>query len=442
MNYVIKIFNYEFEVKEILLLFFSFFLMENIFSWLVLPNSVVILLYEKILSLLIYALLLFNFPKLKTSEQVYLGLVSFFIVRLIFESMVDYGSIFQQLTLYTILFPAIFIIYVKCICRSFDFDILEFIAKFYLATYIIFMLVYGRGFSFSLDSVEMDDYGPFSGDSRIIHARSIFMMIIPMLWFFDKYLRERKTASLVAFIFCLVVIVIHQHRSVWASSLFALGVYFFIATRNELIHFSRTAKVFWSAAMVLLLVYFIVSQLFPGTIEFFADRFSEILDPAREDGTGKFRADQRRVYFPMVLERPFFGWTFEGFEMPNPLVDWWPEKTGQHFHEGFMEMLFYHGFLGLILKYFYVLYLGYKAFFKNIDEKSAILIAFSVAGLIFSFNYVLPLIYWGVVGVCLYYLERTASTAADDHPYDIEYINVNETVPQSSDQRVIETVND
>jgi hypothetical protein len=34
------------------------------------------------------------------------------------------------------------------------------------------------------------------------------------------------------------------------------------------------------------------------------------------------------------------------------------------------------------------------------------LIAFSLSGFIFSFNYVLPLIFWGHVGLCLYYLEK------------------------------------
>ncbi|AZI27958.1 O-antigen ligase domain-containing protein [Pedobacter sp. G11] len=410
--------------------------MENIFSWLVLPNSVIILLYEKIMSLLIYALLLVSFHKLRKSEQIYLGVISFFVVRLVFESLLDYGTIFQQLTLYTILFPAIFIVFVRALCRSYDLDILEFLAKFYLAVYVIFMIIYGRGFSFSLNSVEMDDYGPFSGDSRIIHARSIFMMILPLLWFLNRYLKERATSALLWFLFCVIVIVIHQHRSVWASSLFSLGIYFFIVVRNRIISLSKTLKIFFSAALAILLLAFVVSQLFPDMLTFFGERFSEILDPTREDGTGKFRADQRRVYFPMVLERPFFGWTFEGFEMKNPLVDWWPEKTGQHFHEGFMEMLFYHGFLGLILKYFYLLYLGFKAFFRNLDEKSGILIAFTLAGLIFSFSYVLPLIFWGVVGICLYYLERTELSLQTKNAQNIQ-INIT----PKPDQKTIELIN-
>lgn len=406
MNKIIKIFNYQFYVKEILAVFFTYLLMENIFSWLVLPNSVIILLYEKLLSLVIFAFVLYNFNNLQRNEKIYIGLMGAIIVKLMFESMLNYGTIFQQLTLFTVLFPIAFTIYIKCICRSLDLNLLEFFAKFYLILYIAFMLVYGRAFSFSLDQVQMDDYGPFSGDSRIIHARSIFMLIVPLLWYLNQYIKFSKAKFLIPFLFCFVVILIHQHRSVWASAIFALGIYLFISLRNNTIAVSKITRLILGSILVVAAVTFIVSQVYPDALTFFAERFSEIFDPAREDGTGKFRDDQRRVYFPMVLERPFFGWTFDGFEMKNPLVDWWPEKSGQHFHEGYMEMLFYHGFFGLILKYFYLIYLGYKAFSKNLSQESIILIAFSLSGLLFSFSYVLPLIFWGHVGLCLYYLER------------------------------------
>lgn len=406
MNRIIKIFNYQFYVKEFLVIFFTFLLMENIFSWLVLPVSVIVLMYEKILSLIIFAFVLYNFNNLKRNEKIYIGLMTFMLVRLMFISMIDYGTIFQQLTLFSVLFPVAFTIYIKCISRSLDLDLLEFLAKFYLFVYIIFMVVYGRGFSFSLDTVTMDDYGPFSGDSRIIHARSIFMMIIPLLWYLNQFLKFGKAKFLIPFLFCFVVILIHQHRSVWASAIFALGVYIFMSLRNNIVPLSKVTRLILGSIVVLAFITFIISQIYPSALTFFGERFSEIFDPAREDGTGKFRDDQRRVYFPMVLERPFFGWTFEGFEMKNPLVDWWPEKSGQHFHEGYMEMLFYHGFFGLILKYFYLIYLGFKAFSKKLSQESVILIAFSLAGLVFSFSYVLPFIFWGVVGLCLYYVEK------------------------------------
>lgn len=442
MNRIIKIFNYQFYVKEILVIFFTYLLMENIFSWLVLPNSVIILMYEKILSLVIFAFVLWNYRNLQNNEKIYIGLMMVFIVRLIFESMLNFGTIFQQLTMFTVLFPIAFTIYIKCVCRSLDLDLLEFLSRFYIVLYIAFMVIYGRGFSFSLESVNMDDYGPFSGDSRIIHARSIFMMILPLIWYLHQYLNKGKMKYLALFLFCFVVILIHQHRSVWASALFSLGVYLFASLRNNVLGFSKLFKVTLGAVLLLGLATFVVSQVFPGFLAFMGDRFSEIFDPAREDGTGKFRDDQRRTYFPMVLERPFFGWTFDGFEMKNPLVDWWPAKSGQHFHEGYMEMLFYHGFFGLILKYFYLLYLAVKAFSKKLSQDSIVMISFCLAGLIFSFSYVLPLVFWGHVGLCLYYLERKPAEvpgAEDQEEEEIDELEYEEVFPR---QRVIRPKNE
>lgn len=406
MNYVIKIFNYQFYLKELLVIFFTYLLMENIFSWLFLPNSVILLAYEKGLSIIIFAYVMYYFQNLKTSEKIYIGLFTGIMLMLVFESMLKYGSYFQQFTLFTVLFPVVFTIYIKCVCRSLKLDFLEFVAKFYLVAYTVFMLIYGRGFSFSLEAVEMNDYGPFSGDSRIIHARSVLMMILPLLWYLNKFINTNKSKYLLPVVFCLVVIVIHQHRSVWASTIVAVLVYFFVSLRNKVTPVPKAWSFLVGSLGVLVLSWFFVHNLFPGFTDFMGERFSEIFDPAKEGSTGEFRTQQREVYGKLFLQKPIFGWTFEGFYMPNPLVDWWPKNSGQHFHEGYMEMLFYHGIVGLLLKHWFLLYLAYKAFSKKLNQESVILIAFSLVGLVFSFSYVLPLVYWGHVGMCLYYLEK------------------------------------
>ena len=155
MNRIIKVFNYEFYVKELLALFFTFLMMETIFSWLVLPNSVILLAYEKLMSLAIFGYVIYKFNNLQQREKVYVLLFLGVMVRLIIESMFKYGNFFQQFTMFSILYPVIFVIFVKCVCRSLELDFLPFLAQFYLYLYIAFMLVYGRGFSFSLDSVDM-----------------------------------------------------------------------------------------------------------------------------------------------------------------------------------------------------------------------------------------------------------------------------------------------
>ena len=406
MNRIIKIFSYEFYVNELLILFFTFLMMENIFSWLVLPNSVILLTYEKLMTIAIFGYVLYKFNNLKMIEKVYMVLFVGVMIRLIVESITKYGNFFEQLTMFSILFPVVFVIFIKSVCRSLQLDFLPFLAQFYIYLYIVFMLIYGRGFSFSLDSVDMTDYGPFSGDSRIIHARSILMMIIPFLYYLNRFIHTNKMKYLVPFVFCFIVILIHQHRSVWASCITATVVYIFASFRNKFISGRRLFKMLLIATVIFIASWFVIDSVAPKFTDFMADRFSEILNPTKDDGTGQFRQEQREVYFALYLQHPVFGWTFEGFDMPNPLVDWWPPKSGQHFHEGYMEMLFYLGTVGLLLKYSFLFYFIYKVFSKNLSQESIVLVSFCLSGLVFSFSYVLPLVFWGITGVCLHYLEK------------------------------------
>ena len=406
MNAIVRIFNYRFYVKEILLVFATYLLMEGIFSWLFMPVSLIVLAYEKGLSLLIYGFMLYSYLKLKRDERIYVGLFTIFILKLVFESLFEYGTPVRQFTMFTVLYPVIFVVFIKYICREYELDLLEFIAKFYLATYIAFMAIYGHQFSLSLDAIEMNDYGPFSGDGRIIHARSVFMLIIPLVWFLHQYTLRKKLITLLIVLLCATAIIMHQHRSVWSSALVALMLYGYISIRNNKNVTGRFFSIFMGSLMMLLVVYFFVSNLYPQLVEFLGDRFSDIFNPSKEGSTGNFRIAQREVYFKMFLDRPFFGWTNEGFEMDNPLVDWWPKNSGQHFHETYMEMLFYHGLAGFFLKFSFLFYLLYNMFSRKLAQESIILLSVCIAGMVFAFNYVLPLVYWGHVGLCLYYIEK------------------------------------
>ena len=406
MNSVIRIFNYNFYLKEILLVFATYLLMENIFSWLFVPVSIAVLGYEKVLSLFIYAFMVLSYLKLKQDEKIVVALFTLYMIKLMFESLFEFGHIFKQFTMYTVLYPVIFVVFIKYICRSYELDLLEFVAKFYLLTYLVFMVVYGRNFSLSLNAIEMDDYGPFSGDGRIVHARSVFMMIIPFLYFLNQYVKEKKISALFIVLFCMVIIIMHQHRSVWSSGMVAILVYGFISIRTNYKNIGRFTSILLGSIVTISLAYFFISNISPTLVAFLGDRFSEIFNPAKEGSTGNFRIEQRDVYFKLFLDHPIFGWTYEGFEMDNPLVDWWPKFSGQHFHESYMEMLFYHGIVGFLFKFSFLFYLMYQVFSKKLTEQTIILTSISIAGMVFAFNYVLPLIFWGHVGLCLYYLEK------------------------------------
>jgi hypothetical protein len=414
MNTIIKIFNYRFTLKEFLILFFGYFFMEQIFSWLFAPTSAIIQPYQKIFGFVIYGYMLYSINQYKYYEKIFIGIFTLLMLRLVVESLEVFDTFFQQLTMYYVLFPAIYSLFIKNLCRTYDFDLLEFMAKFYLYTYLVFMAIYGRGFSFSLEGLDLQDLGVFSGDGRIIHATSIFMLILPFLWYLNKFVKTKKITDLIPFAICFVAILIHQHRSVWSSCIFAAFVYMGISMRVNKENVPKIASLAVGGLILLFFSYFIVDALFPELTDFMGQRFSEIFDPNQQESTGRFRVEQREVYGTLFLERPIFGWTFEGFEMPNPMVDWWPEKTGQHFHEGFMEVLFYHGIVGLLFKYAFLFYLVVRAFSKKLSEETVVLIAFCLSGLLFSLSYVPQTIFWGHVGLCLYYLEKDDERTEED----------------------------
>lgn len=422
MNAVLKIFNYRFYLKEFILLFVCYLLMEEMFSWLLMPDSGLVQNYEKFTSIAVAAYMLYALPALKPTERLYMIVFGLLMVKLVLQSLSEFGTVFQQLTMFYVLFPVIYSLFIKHLCRKFDFDILGFLAQFYLVSYLVFMVWHGRGFSFSLAEIEMNDYGPFSGDGRVLHSSKIYMLIIPLLWYLHKCIETHKWKYFVPLLLCIVAIVIHQHRSVWSCSVVALFGYLAMMSRSHKESIPRIYRIGVYFVLFLLVAYFILSNMFPEFVDFMADRFGEIFEPNKEDSTGRFRHDQREVYGEMFWQRPFFGWSFEGFEMQNPLVDWWPEKTGQHFHEGFMEILFYLGITGFLFKFSLFFYIIYKGFKRTHSSESIIMIAFCLSGLLYSFNYVLPLIFWAHLGLCLYYIEKdeTVTEEEDDEEEEME----------------------
>ncbi len=414
MNAVLKIFNHRFYVKELILLFVGYLLMEEMFSWLVMPDSNLVQNYEKTASLLVAGYMLYALPALKSTERIYVTVFALLMIKLVLQSLNEFGSVFQQLTMFYVLFPVIFALFIKHICRKHDLDILEFLAKFYLLSYLVFMVWYGRGFSFSLAEIEMNDYGPFSGDGRVLHSSKIYMLIIPLLWYLHKSIETHKLKFFLPLLLVITAILIHQHRSVWSCSIISLFGYLALMSRNNRKSIPRIYRIGVYFVLIILVAYFVLSNMFPEFVDFMADRFGEIFEPNKEDSTGRFRHDQREVYGELFWQRPLFGWSFEGFEMSNPIVDWWPEKTGQHFHEGYMEILFYQGLVGFIFKFSLFFYIAYKAFKRSHSSESIIMISFCLSGLLYSFNYVLPLIFWGHLGLCLYYIEKDETEVEEE----------------------------
>lgn len=404
MTASVKLFNYRIYLPELLIIVFSYLIVEKCFAWFFTQNAYINVVAVKALSILIYGYILIDHKSLKLQEKIYVGLFSVFIVKLILQSLIEFHVPFRNFEVYTVLFPIIYTVFIKSVMRKMNADLLGFVAGFYLVTYLAFMAIFGHQFSFSLEHIEPNS-GPFSGDTRIIHAHSIFMMIIPFLWYLHKFITKQTLQSFLLFGLCFTIILIHQHRSVWSSAIFATLIYFVLVLRTNRKALTGIASFTVTSFLVGIIALYYISSIYPGMLDFFSNRFSEILNPSTESGTGGFRIEQRNMYMNFIREKPLLGWSFEGYSLPNPLVDWWEAGTGHHFHEGFIEILFYHGILGFLFKFSFLIYIAYKACSSKISNRAVVLIPFCLSGLIFSLSYVAPLIYWGHVGMCLYYLE-------------------------------------
>jgi hypothetical protein len=399
-----KILNYRIFLKEFLVIFFCYLLTEQCFAWLFIPNAQVTAIFVKLVSIAVYAFVLVNYRNLQLIEQVIIGIVTVLLLKLVIQSLILYGVPFKHFEIYTVLSAIPFVIFTKSMMRKLNADLLGFIAGFYLVVYLIFMALHGAQFSFSLEHIEPNS-GPFSGDTRIIHAHSIFMMIIPFLWYLNDFILRPKGRSFLLFILCFTIIVIHQHRSVWSSAIFATVIYFALIFRTNRQALRGIPALLTLLGLLSLSALYYISSIWPDMLSFFGQRFTEILNPEAAHGTGGFRMEQREAYLTFIKEKPILGWAFEGYDLKNPLVDWWEDNTGHHFHEGFVEILFYHGVFGFLLKFSFLLFIVIKALSRNLSNRAVVLMPFCISGLMFSLNYVLPFIFWAHVGMCLYYLE-------------------------------------
>ena len=318
MNSILRIFNYRFYVKEFVVLFICYLLMEEMFSWLLMPNSELVQSYEKGFSLLVAGYMIYAFPALKMWERVYISAFVLFMIKLVLQSLYEYNNIFQQLTMFYVLFPVVFALFIKHICRQFELDIVEFLAKFYLVSYLVFMAWYGRGFSFSLAEIEMNDYGPFSGDGRVLHSSKIYMLVIPLLWYFHKCIETHRLKYFLPLLLCITAIFIHQHRSVWSCSIVSIFTYLAVISRTKRGAITGIYRIIVTFILVLFVAYFFLSNLYPELVEFMADRFGEIFNPSKENSTGKFRVDQRETYGLLFEQSPFSGGVLKALKCQIP----------------------------------------------------------------------------------------------------------------------------
>ena len=387
---------------KFLLCFLLLLLNVETISYLLLRDDAVIAFYQKALSSMVVVGSCFLFLTWTKKDRLCFGFFMLLLAKLVIESLVGFSSPLIYPSVLAVIFPFLYVYFIKNLFRHLNVDVLNVLMATIIIGYVLFMLFFGGDFDFSNAPVPEQEGGPFSGDTRILHANSIFLLVLPFLYCLNKMFSSRRTyLSIAGLCFSLIVILVHQHRTVWVAAILSSSILMYLNGGNK-----KTLRKLLLLVLVIAGVFTILLFTIPGLSQLLAERFVDVLDPLNEDNTGGFRYLQILAYLNYFIQKPLFGWTFAGFELPNPfLADNWEEGSGHHFHDAYIEVLFYFGITGLLLKFF-PLYTIARRIKRRLSDQSKVLAAFCISGFLYSFSYSLPLIFWGIVGLCLYYIER------------------------------------
>jgi O-antigen ligase len=252
-------------------------------------------------------------------------------------------------------------------------------------------------------------YSPFSqfdvdpsiggaGDSRVFHAKIVYLFILPFLYYYARYIEERKSKFLALSIIISLILLFQNHRSIWVSGSIALLSLIYLY--KKFVTLSR----FFNRGIIISIT--AISIIIFGGIFFtdtfiFEERASDIIN-WQTQGTGLWRYKQVEAYLPFIYNNIIWGLRFGGFELPilGPGSGFFQSATGHHFHNGFIDIIFYHGLIGLFLVYGILIFILYKLYKKkNKDLTDVVSFSFLLGAIAFSFSYQLPLAFWGIVGV-------------------------------------------
>ncbi|WP_375434412.1 O-antigen ligase family protein [uncultured Hymenobacter sp.] len=260
---------------------------------------------------------------------------------------------------------------------------------------------------FHRDSLSLN---AFVENERGFNSGSAYLFVLVALFHLNAYLLRGSLVSLLVFLLCLPLIVFLQHRSVWIATLIAVPLDLLLLRWARVARFS-TAKLTLLIGLPLVLGSLGVTMIVLDSPEVVA-RFEESLDDianADKQGTGSWRLKQLESYLPLVEERPVAGWRLEGFEVPMQFYDpssdapMWADRTGHHFHNFYLDRLFYFGFLGVLL----VLLVPIISVIKRLHQSrivtadTAVLLSFFGSLIVFGTSYDWSTYHFGLIGLML-----------------------------------------
>ncbi|WP_299707737.1 O-antigen ligase [uncultured Pontibacter sp.] len=386
-------------------------LMDNMFTELAAPQNTTV--QANLLNLMmkgmagisfIYSSLYFT--RMSPVMRVAYVLTTLYVLAMVFESYYFYNTPM----VYPHVFQKLFFFYFSFFVYTF------YKGNFHLKFSHVVWFILG-GFWLSVVVVHPDklSLGAFTSHERGVYASSVYMLVIPFIYFLSKYIFHGKMTSLFIAFFILVSIVFFQHRTVWISTAMLLVVYYLLIRFKSGLSINFMSK--FLPIGIVLLIAGIASSAFlfstnPEIITKIQDSFSDI-ENFDSQGTGGWRYIQWMSYLPFIQENWLIGMRFEGFELP---IQFWRDDTnepvfddgqGHHFHSFYVDILFYTGFVGLAIYSIMPIYAIAKGLrSKAMTVNQIILIAFISTGFLYGFSYVLPVFYYAILGWAIVVMEE------------------------------------
>ncbi|MGY2133073.1 O-antigen ligase family protein [Hymenobacter sp. HD11105] len=291
------------------------------------------------------------------------------------------------------------------------------------------------------DSLSM---GAFVDHDRGLHASSVYLLVLPLLFHFNSYLHTRKSLHLMLFFLVAGLILFFQHRTVWVVSIASLSLngLLLLRTARQRLDFKTLLPLFGIPAIIIFLALSTLAATNPKILLKIADDISDIENHDKQ-GTGGWRAEQARSYWPFIEDNPVVGMRFQGFELPIQFYDpdqpWlvvFPDGNGHFLHSYYIDSLFYLGVVGLLLLSLPQLHILYQMVRSPaIDPEAMAWSVFIATSLLYGYSYALPSCFYGIVGLGLVRIRQLAElnvASTQAHPHSIEKESPSAAIPYSA----------
>jgi hypothetical protein len=345
------------------------------------------------------------FPRLDRFLKIWLVCCFLFLGFLFLESYYHYRTFF--------VYPHVFSKLTAVFMVPFAYTFFRDAKKKYIRNYVYFVI-----FIFVLHIVIIKphvlSFESFIDTERGVTAGSLFLMVLPALFLFNRYMERSSMGTLFLLLIVLGFIIFLQHRSVWMATLAAFVVNTILIKKKASfnINFASVGMIFLVPIIIGAIFSSLVLSKNPEVVEKFKQRVEDI-QKVDEQGTGNWRLQQAVSYWPFIQEHMVFGMRFAGFELPIQFYQestgkiYFEDNTGHHFHSLYVDALFYLGLVGLLLKLAPIFYAIKKAFsMTQLSNPQISLVSYLAGSIIYGIAYNFPLYLYAFMGIAIAYFNQ------------------------------------